>query len=278
MKPQFIITLLLISQLSVAQSFRFSEGIYRVPYANGTTVSMGSDVWSHNPPGKYDMGGSGSDPVIVAAADGWVRGIQESFDTSCFTVVNNVVSCCWQLNNYVIIEHPNGEFSGYTHMQVGSTSDQGIALNQWVNAGTPIGLEGTVGCSTGDHLHFEVSRPADVTNGFQSIGGFLNGELLIPVICGIGTDESFFRAGNDYVAGPCNDNCVNLVTVENGLNNSEENVWRGDLIVQTELDGGHVFANGSVSQFRALANIRIRPGFTIASGARFEAIITSCNQ
>lgn len=267
-----------ISHVS-AQAFRFSEGLYRVPYENGETINMGSDVWTHNPLGKYDMWADDANKLIVAAADGWVRGIQESFNVACFTVDSlGNVTCCWNMNNYVIIEHPNGEFSGYTHVQFNSVSAQSISLNQWVTAGTPIGIEGNVGCSTGRHLHFEVSRPADPANGFQASGGFLNGELLIPVICGIGTGQSWFVQGGTYTSGPCNDNCSTTQTVTQNLGNGAEDVYRADDLVQTTLNGPVTFFNGSVSQFRSGNTILLRPGFEIRSGAKFEGLIKTCNE
>lgn len=277
-----ILSVLLLQILSMpcasAQVFRFSEGLYRVPYENGLNINMGSDVWTHNPPGKYDMWADDADKKIVAAADGWIRGIQESFDTACFVNNGGMITCCWQLNNYVIMEHPNGEWSGYTHIQEGSATDQGISLNDWVNAGTAIGVEGNVGCSSGRHLHWEVSRPADPTNGFQSVGGFLNGELLIPVICGIGTSQPWFVQGGDYESGPCDDDCSGTVTVNNSISNGDEYVARADNVVQTGLNDPVVFGNGSVSQFRSGARILMRPGFRVATGAKFEAMIKGCNE
>jgi len=255
-----------------AQIFRFTEGLYRVPYENGQNINMGSDVWTHNPPGKYDMWADDADKKIVAAADGWIRGIQESFDTACF------MPCCWQFNNYVIIEHPNGEWSGYTHIQQGSATDQGISLNQWVTSGTPIGLEGTVGCSSGRHLHWEVARPPDGSSGFQASGGFLQGELLIPVICGIGTDEPWFVQGGDYPSGPCDDDCSGIVTVTAGLANNDEYVARADNNVQTTTADPVIFSSGSVSQFRSGGHILLRTGFQAVPGAKFEALLKACNE
>jgi hypothetical protein len=276
-----ILVLILVScflQDGKAQFFRFSEGLYRVPYENNQTINMGSDVWTHNPLGKYDMWADNADKKIVAAADGWIRGIQESFDTMCFVNNGGMITCCWQLNNYVIMQHPNGEWSGYTHIKVGSATDQGISLNQWVTAGTAIGVEGSVGCSTGRHLHWEVSRPADPSNGFQAVGGFLNGELLIPVICGIGTSQPWFVQGNTYTSGPCDDDCVTNVTVSAGLSNGEEYVARADNSVLTSTVDPVVFASGSASQFRSGNYIRMRPGFRARSGSKFEALLKDCNE
>ena len=52
--------------------------------------------------------------------------------------------------NYVVIRHPNGLETIYGHM-----SKHLVNENQNVKAGTPIGLGGNTGRSTGSHLHFE---------------------------------------------------------------------------------------------------------------------------
>ncbi len=52
--------------------------------------------------------------------------------------------------NYVVIRHPNGLETIYGHM-----SKHLVRENQDVKAGTPIGLGGNTGRSTGSHLHFE---------------------------------------------------------------------------------------------------------------------------
>lgn len=52
--------------------------------------------------------------------------------------------------NYVVIRHNNGLETIYGHM-----SKHLVRENQTVHAGTPIGLGGNTGRSTGSHLHFE---------------------------------------------------------------------------------------------------------------------------
>ncbi len=53
--------------------------------------------------------------------------------------------------NYVVIRHDNGLETIYGHL-----SKHLVKENQYVDAGTPIGLGGNTGRSTGSHLHFEV--------------------------------------------------------------------------------------------------------------------------
>ncbi|MBR4337174.1 MAG: peptidoglycan DD-metalloendopeptidase family protein [Bacteroidaceae bacterium] len=52
--------------------------------------------------------------------------------------------------NYVIIRHENGLETLYGHL-----SESLVRENQLVHAGDPIGLGGSTGRSTGNHLHFE---------------------------------------------------------------------------------------------------------------------------
>lgn len=52
---------------------------------------------------------------------------------------------------YIVIRHDNGLETIYGHL-----SKQMVKENQYVDAGTPIGLGGNTGRSTGSHLHFEI--------------------------------------------------------------------------------------------------------------------------
>jgi hypothetical protein len=259
-----------------AQDFVFSEGLYRIGYADGTVVEISHDIWDHDPVGKYDIITDAINPPLVAAADGWVRWIEEDFNVECHPGGNGE-PCCWQSNNYVVIEHENGEWSGYTHMQVGSVTASGVAVGDWVTAGTIIGIEGSVGCSTGPHLHFEVSRPDTNQLPFDTIGGFLNGELLIPVTCGLYPLPSYMIDGNVYLAGPCEDACPSVVEVAGSLNFDDEFIIRASSEILTDNANEVVYASGSVVQFRSGGSIRFRPGFHAQTGTHSHAMITSCN-
>lgn len=194
------VCVLLLSGHAAAQTP--SKGVYRIPYADGTDIKVTNDHIKHDPPGRIDMSGKGGGPYrIVAAADGVVRHVVDGFDKR--------ISGCKDLaasekkNNYVWIEHPNGEWTKYTHMTKGSSSGKAkLKVGQSVTAGTYLGDEGDVGCASGDHLHFEVGVPK-ASDGISTIGGFLtdnNGSKRnrIPRICGIGGD--YFVSGQSYQA------------------------------------------------------------------------------
>ena len=176
-----------------------SKGVYRIPFANGTTVKVSRDFLTHTPLGRIDMSGTGgSEFKIVAAADGTIRFVVDSFSEQ---IDSGSGKPC--TNNYVWIEHANGEWTKYSHMQKdSSTSKAKIKVGQKVKAGTYLGDEGKVGCAGGDHLHFEVGVPR-ATDPIATVGGFLNDNSgskrnRVPRICGI--SGGIFVAGQSYEA------------------------------------------------------------------------------
>jgi len=179
-----------------------SKGVYRIPYSDGTQVKVTNDHIKHSPPGRIDMGGSGGGTYkIVAAADGTVRHVVDGFSAKIPTCKG--IPADQKKNNYVWIEHANGEWTKYTHMVKGSSSGKAkLKVGQFVSAGTYLGDEGDVGCADGDHLHFEVGVPK-ASDGITSVGGFLTDNddskrNRIPRICGI--DDGRFVSGESYEA------------------------------------------------------------------------------
>ncbi|HFX3886296.1 phage tail spike protein [Enterococcus faecium] len=55
--------------------------------------------------------------------------------------------------NYVVIKHSNGKWTGYAHL-----SRVDVSVGQKVQKGAQIGLMGTTGPSTGEHLHFQIMK------------------------------------------------------------------------------------------------------------------------
>lgn len=118
---------------------------------------------------------------IVAAAEGTVI-VAENL-TNGSTYPNGPRT----YGNYVIIDHGNGYFTCYGHMQYNSIT---VKVGDKVNKGQKIGVMGTTGYSTGNHLHFEIRQgdswnlgtPIDPSTFFNddcsSIGGIGNGEFL----------------------------------------------------------------------------------------------------
>jgi Peptidase family M23/Bacterial tandem repeat domain 1 len=176
-----------------------SQGVYRIPYANGTEVKVTNDHIDHSPIGRIDMHGEGGDSYkIVAAADGTIKFIEDSFSAK---QDSKTASAC--NNNYVWIEHANGEWTKYSHMKQNSTTGKAkLKAGDRVKAGTYLGDQGSVGCASGTHLHFEVgvplaSDPITITGGFLKDNGGSE-RNRIPRICGI--EGRIFKSGKTYEA------------------------------------------------------------------------------
>jgi hypothetical protein len=224
------------SKLAVAgHSFTTSSGTYRVPYADALAVTANNDHHNHpNAPDRVDLA-SGKGSVIVAAASGVIRGIVDrhgsdygrdddvGFDGVTVQDGDLEDNCsgdddgdnvqggsCGKYNNYVWIEHPNGEWTKYSHPETGTVSIEfGWSVGDTILRGESLGREGRVGAASGSHLHFEVAvfnDPTD-TSPFDTNGGFLqNGSNVVTVVCFVDGDvdnDSLYTDGETYTAGPC---------------------------------------------------------------------------
>jgi murein DD-endopeptidase MepM/ murein hydrolase activator NlpD len=189
---------ILCASLSVVAQTK-SKGVYRIPFENGTSVKISRDFLTHTPLGRIDMVGTGgSNYKIVAAADGTIRYVVDNFSKQ---IDSGSGEPC--TNNYVWIEHANGEWSKYSHMQTDSSTKKAkLKVGQFVTAGAYLGDEGKVGCAGGNHLHFEVGVPR-ATNPIETVGGFLSDNSgskrnRVPRICGI--SGGIFVDGESYEA------------------------------------------------------------------------------
>jgi hypothetical protein len=231
--------------------FSLSNGIYRIPYADGTDVEVRQDHHTHGGEGgnkdRIDLrGGLGTE--IVAAAGGWIRYIRDhngdtngrgdelahdgvtpqddALEHACGNndpdpdadppdPPNPVFGDCTRYNNYVWIEHPNGEWTKYTHFGTGTvTIDYGWTLDAWVDAGDVLGLEDDIGQATGtpiaNHLHYEVARPNDPDaptlpltsekTGFIDLSLAVN---LVPRVCDDEGNLFLYVRGDNHTANPC---------------------------------------------------------------------------
>ena len=178
-----------------------SKGVYRIPYQNGTSVKITNDHKSHKPLGRIDIvGKGGSKPYkIVAAADGYIQYIEDDFSAKLDCSKSGVA----KENNYVWIEHANGEWTKYSHMKKDSTTNTAkLKVGQFVKAGTFLGYQDQVGCASGSHLHFEVGVPK-ASNPITITGGYLKDNAgskrnRIPRMCGI--SGGIFVDGKTYKA------------------------------------------------------------------------------
>ena len=82
--------------------------------------------------------------------------------------IEKIISDSWGLGNHVVINHNNGYWTVYGHMQ--RFGD--IKVGQTVARGQIIGYIGSTGKSTGAHLHFEVHKGCYLCriNPFEVVG------------------------------------------------------------------------------------------------------------
>jgi len=278
-------------------TFQVSNAIYRIPYADGTQITVTGDHHNHGGPNgnrnRIDMVASAPPATVVAAASGTVMAIvdihgnsngngdgldvngnsgallgdgvtmhSDALEHSCQdatedtngngsldpgedldmdgnldTSVPNtaVIGLCQNYNNYIWIQHPNGEWSKYTHMATGSVtgSPGNLSVGDIVLVGQPLGIEADIGRASGRHLHHEIAVPTNPTDGtpffgpFVSAtipgggndppggppgtgyyaGGFIQGTNLAPLICDIAgnlyADNVTSPGNNTFTANPC---------------------------------------------------------------------------
>jgi len=116
--------------------------IWPEPQAQVSQPFGPSTFWFEPPYGKYPHFHTGIDLVepfgspVFAADDG---------------VVALVGSSGGGYGNYVVIAHSGGLDTLYGHLATAL-----VKVGQTVTQGTPVGLEGSTGNSTGAHLHFEL--------------------------------------------------------------------------------------------------------------------------
>ncbi len=220
-------------------------------------------------------------------------------------------------NNFVWIEHPNGEWTKYTHMLRGSVG-QGTDVNgnpgagrfvgEFVAAGTPLGIEGDVGIASGPHVHFEVafpeyvelspanialddpnSPPATINDWFSN--GFLVGDGVLDDVDSDGSDDvnrqnriPFFcqigaaEAGDINTAGPCDDLCNSGVLVLSGTISAANSPFYAQASVSvSNADNPLDVEVNSGVSVRAAQLVRLAPGFHAELNSRFSASIGSCD-
>lgn len=87
-------------------------------------------------------------------------------------------SRCSGYGNHVVITHSDGTKSMYGHLKPGSVT---VVPGQIVHAGEQIGIEGTSGNSTGNHLHFIIygsKHTASIANFSDMYANALSGDQL----------------------------------------------------------------------------------------------------
>ena len=194
---------LILSGAPVAEeSTAQSQGLYRLPFADGSSVRVFDDFTTHRPRGRIDLFAvEGREPYrVVAAADGRIMAIQDGYSEQ---QSGRAAADC--RNNYVWIAHANGEWTNYSHLAHDSvTRGAKLKVGDTVKAGSYLGNEDAIGCAMLRHVHFEVAIPDNETpiDG----GGFLidnegGKRERNPRFCGVAGGTVV--KGSTYRAVPC---------------------------------------------------------------------------
>lgn len=286
MKKNFLLLsgLLLMNILMAQPRFELSRNIYRIPYASGTKVKITNDHFTHDPLGRYDMIGieggvscTAQGYKIVAAAAGVIRRIVDTHDIHGSDCTAEDDDCGYdQYNNYIWIEHANGEWSKYTHMMKNSISQNaGLQVGDTVCAGTFLGYECDIGQASGPHLHFEVRHPNNPGNiDISTAGGFMNdAQHRIPVINSI---SLHYFSENDVWTASGSASCPASVEVQPFLAiNRSVQIYMAASTLST-VDHSITYKDGSNGLLQAGKSITITPGFSALAGSYFQARIRSC--
>ncbi len=119
----------------------YAGGSMRWPTPGYTTITCPFGMRTHPITGVYkmhtgiDIGAAGGSKILAANAG---------------TVVSKGYNSAW--GNYVAIDHGGGLSTFYAHMK----SSASVSVGAKVAKGEKIGVVGSTGYSTGNHLHFEV--------------------------------------------------------------------------------------------------------------------------
>lgn len=274
-----LVIMLLLGIVTYAQpQFEMSRNIYRVPYANSIDVHITNDHFTHSPVGRYDMSGNSNGSScsvnypIVAAASGYVRKLQDSYDVHGPDCTQN----CSDYNNYLWIEHANGEWTKYSHMRRNSSSvSAGLSVGDFVNVGQLVGYECEIGAASGPHLHFEVRHPNNPNNvQISTLGGFMDdADHRIPVICG--QSKNYWEAGDDLTSAACS-SCANAILLLGNQVFGANKVYARMVGTPITTAANLSFSSTSSTVLQSSVSITFGPGLTISQGAYFSAKIGAC--
>lgn len=109
-----------------------------------------------------DFAVPGSQVTVTSAFTGIVVAIAPATPGSCQCKSKNPVKpylideTC--LGNSVVITHPNGYTATYGHLASFGVINVGAEIGK----GEPLGIMGSTGCSSGQHVHFQIDNPAGI--------------------------------------------------------------------------------------------------------------------
>ena len=146
-----------LDELTV-NSFGEMIGVFANPCPGSTITSpFGYREFDHKIHKGLDMGTGTANLPTYAASAGTVTYV--GFDNSC--------------GNMIVIDHGDGLVTKYMHH-----SQMYVAVGQTVEKGQQIGLSGTTGNSTGNHLHFQVEKDGKAVDPLSYLQDLGTGKVL----------------------------------------------------------------------------------------------------
>ena len=125
-----------------------------MPFAAGSevTVMQGNHgYFSHTGSSVYAVDWDVPEGTeVVAVRGGLVLDLYEESDSGC------AEASCADQANYVVVDHGDGTFGQYWHLQQGGAL---VEIGDLVGRGDVLGLSGNTGWSTDPHLHLQVRDP-----------------------------------------------------------------------------------------------------------------------
>ena len=156
------------TQSEVQASNMFISAMYRY-YNNGSPSNHSTRTDNHN---AFDIGASLNTKIYAVASGKIVE--KKSLSTG--------------FGNYIVIEHENGLYSLYGHLNKFGDYN----LNDTVPREAVIGYCGSTGNSTGSHLHFEVYDPNNTASITDPWGSYYQGKIAMKI------GGNCYKANKDY--------------------------------------------------------------------------------
>lgn len=134
-----------------------------------------------------DISGVGGSTNVIASKDGVVVYAPEIDGGGCVT---GDIECASGYGNYVMLQHVDGNYTLYAHLDTGSVT---VKNGDAVSKGQVIGKVGNTGKTEGNHLHFEVRVGGTDAASAQDPLNFISAEEPRKASSGSGDFYEFIR-------------------------------------------------------------------------------------